>query len=371
MTCRTALTVLFASSTFFWASTGLAEDCEKGARLRGEGTRLPAGSTEQEEKFRQGVSECPSLAELHYDLGVNLSAQGRLDEALDNFKAAAKLEPDPTFLFAVGSTLARKGELSAAGDEFRKSQERYPKDTRPLVGLAMIAAESQDLPRAEELIRQAIQLNPKDGSLFYNLGVVLERQLKLEEALTSYEAALDKDRDNAEVLVRVGELRLRLGKVDQAEKILEQVTLIDSRSVRAWTLLANVRAAKRKKKEALDAIQRAAQITSDDPSVLRTKGILLVETGAQVEGLNLLSAAVQRFPRDAELRAGYGFVLLKERKLDEAQREFETALSIDPNNGPAHHNLGVIFEERGQPEQAAKHFELASGVNPAGPGAGK
>jgi len=106
--------------------------------------------------------------------------------------------------------------------------------------------------------------------------------------------------------------------------------LIDSKSARSWTLLADVRAAKGRKKEALEAIQKAAQITTDDPAVLRTKGILLAETGSTPDALSLLAAAVQRFPRDAELRAGYGFVLLRDRKLDEAQREFETALSIDP-----------------------------------------
>jgi Flp pilus assembly protein TadD len=94
--------------------------------------------------------------------------------------------------------------------------------------------------------------------------------------------------------------------------------------------------------------------------------VLLSENGDSTTAEGLLRGAVERFPRDPELRAALGYVLLRMKKSDDARQELETALSIDPGNYSAHHNLGVIFEDSGDRERAAKHFGMAlqGRVNP-------
>lgn len=337
-----------------------AENCQRGSELRAEGAKLPIGSQEQEERFREGIRECASLAELHYDLGVNLLNQSRMDEATASFREAVKLESDANFYYALGSALVRQGQPSAAGDEFRKMNDRFPKDIRAHLGLAMVSADQGDLTKAEEWIRQSVQLEPRNAKLYYNLGAILERQTKYDEALTSYEASIDKDPDQPEVLERLGALRMRGGKLELAERNLERATVLNGRSPRAWILLAQVRSLRGKKAEAFQAIERASQLTPDDPSVLRARGVLLTENGDATGAETLLRGAVGRFPRDAELRAALGYMLLRVKKTAEARQELETALSIDPGNYSAHHNLGVIFEDSGDSERAARHFELAS-----------
>ena len=105
--------------------------------------------------------EQPADAVAHYNLGVDLQAQGKLEEAVAEYRTAIRLKPDDADAHGnLGNALQAQGKLEEAVAEFRT----------------------------------AIRLKPDDALAHYNLGLALKAQGKLEEAAAEYRKA----RDNAQ-----------------------------------------------------------------------------------------------------------------------------------------------------------------------------
>jgi Flp pilus assembly protein TadD len=61
---------------------------------------------------------------------------------------------------------------------------------------------------------------------------------------------------------------------------------------------------------------------------------------------------------------GLGFELFQQGKVEEAIRECQAAVQIDPRYDPAHSNLGRFFAEKRDYESAIAHFETALRLSP-------
>ena len=58
--------------------------------------------------------------------------------------------------------------------------------------------------------------------------------------------------------------------------------------------------------------------------------------------------------------------LMSEKNKNEAaaKQQFEKAISLDPDYAQAHHNLGIINEMIGLPDDALNHYQKAVTINP-------
>lgn len=70
------------------------------------------------------------------------------------------------------------------------------KRAEALNNFALMCADKDVWKEAEYRLRQAIELKPEDARLHNNLGIVLEAQGKLKEALNEYKKALSIEPDN-------------------------------------------------------------------------------------------------------------------------------------------------------------------------------
>ncbi|OUU22626.1 MAG: hypothetical protein CBC13_07525 [Planctomycetia bacterium TMED53] len=87
-----------------------------------------------------------------------------------------------------------------------------------------------------------------------------------------------------------------------------------------------------------DAIMRAATLLRDSNQL----------DGARL----LLEELVERLPHDSSVRHALGLVLLRERKLERAIREFLRSIDLDPTRSTAHYNLACAYALNGQTENA-------------------
>ena len=92
-----------------------------------------------------------------------------------------------------------------------------PNDAEPLTFLARAQAASGNIPAAAETMRKAIRLEPKDGDLWANLGILLMLQGQGEETAPSGEAfrhALSLDPKNAPARYHLARARIAAGDVN-------------------------------------------------------------------------------------------------------------------------------------------------------------
>lgn len=80
-------------------------------------------------KFTAGTIVQPDEARAHCKLGTALKAQGDLDGAIAEYRAALRLEPDNAMAhYDLGRVLWTKGDLEAAFEEFHTAHRLVPNE---------------------------------------------------------------------------------------------------------------------------------------------------------------------------------------------------------------------------------------------------
>jgi len=88
----------------------------------------------------------------------------------------------------------------------------------------------------------------------------------------------------------------------------------------------------------------------------------LEDVKAEVEPL--INRAMQLNPDQPEVIAVKGWLLTEEFKFDEALPLLLRATRMNPNDAASHRFLGNLYDRRGQPLEAMKHFSAAASLDP-------
>jgi tetratricopeptide (TPR) repeat protein len=141
--------------------------------------------------------------------------------------------------------------------------------------------------------------------------------------------------------------------------LFEQAVKDQPESARSWAALGEVQmkegdftSARVSLERAVSLYGRHADALGDLLSVQQTMGDMRAakETARRLKEV-----------RPGDVRPYYVLALLEARegRLEEARREAEAGLALDPSYRPLHLSLGRLAEEMGQPEQAKAHFHKA------------
>lgn len=107
---------------------------------------------------------------VHLERGRELRLEDRLEESLQHFEAALRLDPGCARAHAgYGGTLARLGQMSRAMDAYREALRIQPTQPRVYGALANLYMEQGRADRAAYCLRQAVAQEPDDEILRSNL----------------------------------------------------------------------------------------------------------------------------------------------------------------------------------------------------------
>lgn len=111
----------------------------------------------------------------------------------------------------LGYELLSQGRLQEARTMLERAVSEFPKEARAHLYLAMTLDQLNETARAEKHFTHAIALDPNDAFVFYNWGIFLHRQGRLQEALRAYERAYQLDPTLVAALQAATGLRQALG----------------------------------------------------------------------------------------------------------------------------------------------------------------
>src|SRR5581483_2883217 len=159
--------------------------------------------------YRKAIQLRSAVAAPRMRLGAVLARKGMLDDALAELTEAVRL--DPTLAeghYELGMVLARKDRLDDATQELTKAAQLKPGTFRPALAALSNSllqrgnriAAGGDLDGAAVWFRKALQANPDNPTAHHNLGSVLARQNKRDEAFQEYSRALELRPEDAEAL---------------------------------------------------------------------------------------------------------------------------------------------------------------------------
>jgi Flp pilus assembly protein TadD len=171
------------------------------------------------ENFEAALRMNPNDADAHSALGFAFAVEGRLREAFEQFDQGLRLRPRlATAHTGLGLLLARQGDLSAAADHFRRALESDSRDAQAHTNLGLILKKWGQWGEAATHFRQAVQVDPESEQAQHQWGLALAEQGELTEAAIHLRAAVRINPRNAQAHQSLGEALLRQGQTDEAEE---------------------------------------------------------------------------------------------------------------------------------------------------------
>jgi tetratricopeptide (TPR) repeat protein len=199
-----------------------------------------------EREYRAVLALAPDFAEVHMNLGLVYQLQDRSTEAMAEFRRALKTKPGLAGAnFFLGVDYCKSGEGAKAVPYLKAALHAEPGRPDIWLWLATAQEISGELQTEVATLRGALELQPKNVDVFYLLGSAYERLGKQEvmhlekiapgssrseqllaesyaassewpSAVIHFQNALTASPDRPGLHAEVGEVLLRAGKVNQA-----------------------------------------------------------------------------------------------------------------------------------------------------------
>jgi len=214
------------------------------------------------------------------------------------------------------------------------------------------------------LYEHAIEVTPHNALMHGNLGVELEKEGRLDEAIGHYLEALRIKPDYAGVHNNLGVALANQGRIDEAISHYLTTLRIEPDHVDAHNNLGVALANKGLIDEAIGYYLKALRIKPDHAVAHTNFGVVLEKKGRINEAMEHHLEALRLQPAYAEPHYNLGVALANQDRIDEAIDHYLEALRIKPDYAGAHSNLGVMLTKKGRVDEAVGHYLAALRIKP-------
>ena len=238
---------------------------------------------------------------------------------------------------------AREAELKKFESAYPSAPARFFAGLGPRMGL-LFASLGRDRRRKMEALERVLRTDPRSTALGMRLGALAEAEGLPEAAAASYEGVVLGNPEDIESLKALGRVLHGLGMIDEAIPVMEKAVALAPRDAEVQRLRKDVAAdgyardagfaGARTTHDLLRDREHARSLEKSQKVVRRAEDF---ETHA-VEAREKAGSA----PADPEAWAELGAAEAALRRYDEAEKAFEKACSLSPDDASLRNRLGDV-----------------------------
>ena len=342
----------------------------------------------------------PAVPEAHFAIAQVAGSAEQMDAALAEVREAARLSPDweaaalfqgqllqhvsstqaiefyKTYLkrnanarevrLAYARLLVSEKNYIVAREEFKQLLQAFPDQADVVFAVGLLSLQLDEYDAAEAYLKQALTLQYKDENLVYlYLGQLNEERKKFDEAGRWY-ASVGASEQYLPAQMRIAGLLAKQGKLDDARKYLQQVT-VQNNQQRVQLVQAEAQLLREVKKyqTAYEVLTQALEKLPNFPDLLYDRAMV----AEKISKLDIveqdLRKLIQLKPDYAHAYNALGYTLAdRTSRFEEAQALLEKALKLSPEDPFIMDSMGWLLHRMGQQEKAVEQLKRAYGIRP-------
>lgn len=360
--------------------------------LLGDAYQSRHDNANAQEEYQKAASLDPKLPVVHFELGRIAFDRAQHQDAISDFRREIELDPSfgEAYLY-LGVSLRRTGKNREALPSLAQAVARDPNDPLAYSTLAGAQVEAGDSQAALKTLEDGERRFPNEASFPAQLARLMKasgnpsgaaKQAALAEALNQKNNPLIQPASGASPAAKAdeGQFKALTQCVEREDAVCAsaQLARLDDGQLQTDTEYLHLKAEAlnlmRKHGPALAAIQKAIKIDPGKPAYFITQGRI-------EQRLDNQQAAIQSFLRAEQLQPGaagpvydigMSFFLMGDAQNESsyyqrAAHHFKTALELDPRDDKAEFMLGAIAVIEFKLDEAKRDFERAVQMNPQNP----
>jgi tetratricopeptide (TPR) repeat protein len=308
------------------------------------------------------------------------SAATKIDRQDDflNFKPAPDLALHPEgerkagalAHFVEGMAFEENGEMDRALESYRKVLNVDPGQSDLASRVAVLLIRQEDFPQAIDVLKDAIKANPNDAEPYRQLAFIYAKYLKkMDQAVDYANRAIALNPRDIETYQRLVEIELAAGEEKKALEVLDRAAKVRSDDANFWVRLGKLYAVILYKtdsppkpdelKRVNEVFKKAAEHANDDPAVLKDVADYYASSQQLKEAIALYLRVLELQPDDANAREklATGFILTNQR--GKAVEMLEQIIKQHPEKYQPYDLLAQVLDEEGRSLQRANRLDEA------------
>jgi tetratricopeptide (TPR) repeat protein len=303
--------------------------------LARQATQHPESLLAAEKQIQEAQKLAPNDPRVHLALAQIYSIPGnppqRIAMAQKEYEAALQLDAqNPALIGQYSDFMIKQNQAPKAIALVKEYVAAHSNDAKAHELLGAVYFGSKDLGSAQQEFERALQLDPNRVDVQLRLAKLYEDQGKTDEALAHYQKASDQQPKSAPLATVVGNMYLKKGDLDKAEKYYSQALSIDPNFSIALANTAWVYAQQNKNLDvALGMAQKANSQMPKIASIRDTLGWVLYKKGSYSSAMPLFVDCVSESPKTASFQYHLGLTQMALGNKVEAKRSLERALNLN------------------------------------------
>lgn len=329
--------------------------------------------------IRKAMNKEPDNLEAGYNEGLLLDVLGRFDEAVTVYNHMVDLTSHANgayrdeeksnrdiFLERLGAVYHEQNKVDQAIATYQKMIDMGGDSAlRGYQGEVDTYRDAKQFDKAVEVARKAVETNPKNSDLKLMLAGELADAGKVDDALAMAKGLLKNDNsdEDRKVWLDLAQVDTRLHRWKDAEDALNKAASMTSKKDdRVYLLFLRGALAERQKhyEPAEDFFRQALDVDPSNAMVLNYLGYMLADKGTKLpEALKLIRKAVEQEPMNGAYLDSLGWAYFKLGQYELAEENLRQAVERDQTDPTVHEHLGDLYEKTGRIRLAAAQWQLS------------
>lgn len=306
--------------------------------------------------------------------------------------ASADLSEELLYYLLAGEIAGQRRQYAVAAQMYLQAAERSD-DPQIAARATRVAVYAGDDARALRAARRWLELDPQSVDAAQVMAVMLLRQDKMEAALPYLDKVLahaaagpgkpdgymlvtsllskekqperalkvmrklvDRHPGDAKLIYAYAHLAMLLGKLELAERIVNQVLAGAPEMIDAWLLRSNILTRLGRDEDALQFIADAVARWPDEPRLRLFYARKLVDMKRYAEAREQFGILLEQQPQMVDALYALGLLNLQLREPDKARGYFERLIAAGQRLDEAHYYLGQAWEMDKRYDRAIEQY---------------
>lgn len=271
---------------------------------------------------------------------------------------------DADALHLLGLSCAEENKLKDAAAYLCQARDISPENLSIRLHLANVLKAAGESDAAISELLEVIKLDAQCAPAYNNLGTIYFSRRHYQQAVASYERALDMRADYADAYFNLGLAYEKLSRHQEAMNAFRALLKVSPSHAGAHFHLGCILMRYRQYHEAEQEFVSITREHADHFESLANLASCHLLQGKMDLAASCYLRALEVFPNDKDVLFNLGVIHMRQGYANEAVNYYLRAVKSDPDFFEAHHNLAAYYMLRGDRENALRHFQEALRIQP-------
>lgn len=319
--------------------------------------------------IRQLSQPYTDVPEVHFAISQAAWFASEHQLALDEMQRALALRPDWEIAAIHNGRILQRISSADASEFYRNYLKKYPAANEMRIAYTRVLIGDNHVDLAREQLQQLLDKNPEDAEIMLAIGLLATEMGDFDITETSFKKALDLGyKDPGAVHFHLAQIYEETKRPDMA---MESYQMVKSggRYLPAQIRYADLLALKGYLKEAREHLQKLPAANDQQAAhLILAEAQILRRSKDHQEVFDLLDDGLKKLPDYPELLYDRALTADKLGKFNILEQDLRKLIQLKPDNAHAYNALGYSFAERGiQLPEALKLIKRAVELSPEDP----